>query len=787
MAEAHANVFRPAAENKLPVAALNPKMAEDRAVRILESITDAFLSLDRDWQFTYVNPQAEKVLDRRAAELIGKVMWDEYRGLVGTEFERSYRETAAQQKPHSLTAFYPDHQRWYEVHSYPAADGGIAIYFRDVTQQKQVEAERTRLIEESDRQRRVFETALSNTADFNYVFNLEGRFTYVNAALLALWRKTLSEAIGRNFFELDYPPELAARLQDQIQQVIATQQPLRDETPYTSAIGTRAYEYIFVPVFGVDGSVEAVTGSTRDITERKLAEAAARKTDARIRNLADSAPVLIWETDEQGVSFVNRHYLTFFGRPFTELRGMGWATWIHPDDATSYLQTYHSAIARRERFESQARFLRHDGQYRWLLTGGSPHLTADGEFLGYLGSSSDVTDLKRAEETQRRLAAELSRVDQQKDEFLALLAHELRNPLAPLQNALQIIGLENSDPEAAAEARQVMERQLGHMVHLVDDLLDVSRLTTNKLELRRTRVSLTDIVHTAVETARPVIMAAGHQLSVAPLAEPVFLNADLTRMAQVFSNLLLNSAKYTARGGHISVNTTISAQQVSVAVTDNGIGIPAHALTSIFDMFSQVDRSMERSTGGLGIGLALVKGLVEMHDGAVHAFSEGSSKGSTFTVTLPRLLEAEGTRPQMSASASSSRPRRRILVVDDNRDSALSMASLLKIRGNDVALAHDGHEAVAAAAQFRPQIILMDVGMPELNGYDATRQIRAADWGREIVIIALTGWGQDSDRADSQAAGCNGHLVKPVRLAELEALLVKLLSPTRETSQPDSK
>lgn len=512
---------------------------------------------------------------------------------------------------------------------------GVVI---DVTDWKRAEEDLARITFESDRRKRLYETILSNTPDLAYVFDLEHRFTYVNEGLLRMWGKTWDEAIGKTCLQLGYEPWHAEMHSREIETVCATRQPLRGEVPFHGTFGRRIYDYIFVPVFGADGEVEAVAGTTRDVTDRKEAEEALRDADRK------------------------------------------------------------------------------------------------------------------------------------KDDFLALLAHELRNPLAPIRNGLQVMRLAEDDPAVVAQARDMMDRQLTHMVRLIDDLLDISRITRNKMELRRSRVTLVEVINNAVEAAGPAIKEADHQLTIVLPPGRVELDADLTRLAQVFSNLLSNSAKYTPRGGRIWLSAERSGNEALVSVRDTGIGIPSAALPKIFDMFSQVDRSVERSAGGLGIGLALVKGLVEMHGGTVTAESiEG--QGSTFTVRLP-IAEPTSSLASTGKDRTATRgTARRVLVVDDNRDGADSMAMMLRLLGNEVATAHDGLEAVAAAGAFRPEIILMDIGLPRLNGLDATRQIREQPWGSTMKIIALTGWGQDNDREQSRAAGCDGHFVKPVQVSDLQSAL----------------
>ena len=373
-----------------------------------------------------------------------------------------------------------------------------------------------------------------------------------------------------------------------------------------------------------------------------------------------------------------------------------------------------------------------------------------------------------------QLYRELRDADRRKDEFLATLAHELRNPLAPIRNGLQVLRLSGTETGMVAEARSMMERQLSQMVRLVDDLLDVSRISRNKLDLKRQRVALAAVVHSAVETSRPLIEQARHTLAVALPPDPVYLDADLVRLAQVFSNLLNNSAKYTEPGGRIWLTAEVSGHEVAVRVRDTGLGIPADALPRIFEMFSQVDRNMERAQGGLGIGLTLVRRLVEMHGGTVEVRSDGPGRGSEFTVRLPLAAEgAGGRRAATAGDGPAATSKRRILIVDDNHDSAMSLGMMLDLMGNETRTAHDGLAAVEAAGEFRPDVILLDIGLPKLNGYDACRRIREQPWSRGMVIVALTGWGQEEDRRRSADAGFDHHMVKPVEVDALAKLLAE--------------
>ncbi len=396
---------------------------------------------------------------------------------------------------------------------------------------------------------------------------------------------------------------------------------------------------------------------------------------------------------------------------------------------------------------------------RWVNTVYTPTTGTDGKPDGWVGVVVDIDEQKRSEELLRV-------TDRRKDTFLAVLAHELRNPLAPLRNSLEIMK-RSSDGNATVnqQARGTMERQLSHMVRLVDDLLDLSRINSDKLELQRQPVTLAEVVSQAVETVRPLIAEAGHELSIDLPPEPMQLNADTVRLSQAFSNLLNNACKYTDPGGRISLNAAAGADgQVVVAIRDNGVGIPEDLSPKIFEMFTQANQTIERQHGGLGIGLALVKRLVEMHEGEVTAGVNPTGQGSEFRVTLPLLsVTREQVAPNAATpTASTSGHPRRILVVDDNKDSAETLSLLLQMMGNEVSVAHDGEQALEMAIELRPAVVLLDIGLPKMNGYEVAREIRAQSWGNDPTLIAITGWGQAEDKDLSKQAGFNHHLVKPV-------------------------
>lgn len=642
---------------------------------------------------------------------------------------------------------------------------------------------RQRTEEELRKQSEWLQITLASIGDAVVSTDAEGRITFMNGVAATLTGWAQAEAIGRPLPEVFHIVDERTRQPVDNPALRSLQEGaivgLADHTVLIARDGTeRPIDDSVAPIRDASGTPLGAVLVFRDVSDRKGAEDAQARLAAIVESSQDA---IVSKTLDGIIRSWNAGAERLFGYAPHEAIGRP-ITLIIPTDRQDEEYEILARIARGERVEhfETVRVSRQGRRIDISLTV-SPVRDRKGRIIGASKVARDITDRKRAEEALRE-------ADRRKDQFIALLAHELRNPLAPLRNGLQVMRRAGGDANTIAQARDMMERQLGHMVRLIDDLLDISRIGQNKMELRRSRVLLADVVSSAVETVRPAIEAAGHALSIALPPAPVHLDADLTRLAQVFSNLLANSAKYTEHGGRIWLTAEQQGDDVAVCVRDTGIGIPADALPRIFDMFSQVDRSIERSTGGLGIGLALVKGLVEMHGGTVTAVSEGQGKGSAFTVKLPvlrqpwELLSAvPSDRGQAGAAAG-----RRILVVDDNRDSATSMALMLRLEGNEVCTAHDGLEAIATAETFRPQVILMDVGMPRLNGYDATRRIREQPWGQAIFIIALTGWGQPDDKVRSQEAGCDGHLVKPVSLPDLAKILAELAKTESGAGTPSS-
>jgi PAS domain S-box-containing protein len=576
------------------------------------------------------------------------------------------------------------------------------------------------------------------------------RFLEVNPAFE---RQTgLTEARGRTMREL--APNHEQHWFDTYGRIARTGEPARFELP--AAQLHRFYD-VYAWRYG-EPQEHKVGVLFKDVSARKQAEAALRESEERFRALVDTAPVVLWTTDAEGqCTMLSRSWTELTGQAERDALGRGWSEPMHPEDRERVASNFLGANAKREPFSLDYRLRRADGEYRWAVGSGRPRFGAGGEFLGFIGSVTDVHERKLAEEGLRE-------ADRRKDEFIATLSHELRNPLAPLSNSLELLSLGGG----AAQSEQIhdmMRRQVNHLVRLTDDLLEISRVTRGALELRHERVELAAVVRNAVETSDPLIRAGGRRLQLELPPEPLWLDGDPVRLAQILANLLNNSAKYTAANGRIELRARRDGGSALITVRDDGAGIAASELPHVFEMFSRGERS-----SGLGIGLALARRLAEMHGGSISAASAGRDQGAEFSVRLPLAAQPAAAPP---ATASEGRPlaRKHVLVVDDNRDAADSLGMLLKALGAEVEVAHGGREALAAFDARRPAAVLLDIGMPEMDGYQVARAIRGRENGKRVPLIALTGWGQEEDHRRAREAGFDHHMIKPPDIAVLRSLL----------------
>ena len=638
--------------------------------------------------------------------------------------------------------------------------------------------------------REVFRVTLRSIGDAVITTDTLGRITYINEVGESLTGWSHQEALGQPL--------------DRVFQIVNEVTRLPVESPATRAlregvvVGLANHTVLIqkdgkecpiddsaAPIRDELGHVSGCVLIFRDVTVQRLIERDKANQLLTARLLASivetSNDAIISKSLDGIIQTWNAAAERLFGFTAEEATGRHISLVIPPDRLAEEEQIIASLKAgkRIEHYETER--LRKNGQLFEVSLTISPIKDDSGNVVGASKIARDITERKRIEHDLQLLAANLSDADRRKNEFLATLAHELRNPLAPMSNMLEVVKRAGTDGEMIKRAHETLERQLGQMVRLVDDLLDLNRITHDRLELRRGEVELSTVIQQAIEVARPLIDAAGHKLIVDLPDEPIYLNADRARLAQVFGNLLNNSSKYTRPHGTITLSAKRTDGEVVVTVKDTGAGIPKDKLSSIFDMFMQVDGTAERSQGGLGIGLTLVKRLAEMHGGSIEAQSAGEGQGSEFIVRLPVISEPATVSQSAPATESEPPPERRILIVDDNRDSADSLAMLLEITGNKTYMAHDGEEAIEAIEEHRPEVVLLDIGLPKLDGHEVCRRVRLQPWGNDIVMIALTGWGQEDDRRKSEEAGFNGHIVKPVDYDKLLDLLSVLTKGQRKS------
>ena len=762
------------------------------------------------------------------------------------------------------------------------------------TQLAETKAQVSHLTVKIDQQARIFDGIFSSISDFAYAFDRDGRFVFINKALLDLWGMKLEEAVGKNFHELPYPEDLAARLQSQIQQVFDTGDRVVDETAYTNPEGiTGHYEYIFSPVRDAEGNFDLVAGSTRDITARKNVERRLAESEEQYRTLFDSIDEgfciisVVFDDHQKPLDYVFLEVNPSFvkqtglgdpvGRGIREMVPNHEEFWFETygeialtgeprrfqnkadalerwydvyafrigDPADCKVAVIFNDIGERKRAEEEIRLLNERNREilesitdaffavdsEWNFTYVNKHAetllsrqpgdmigrSLWGEYPSLIGSEfetayrnaaneriastvtsyypdhkrwyevttypaesgitvyfKNATDRVERDEALRRSANELKEMDRRKDEFIATLAHELRNPLAPIRSGLEVIRSANNDPAVTGKMLDMIQRQTNHIVRLVDDLLDVSRITQGKINLQKERFELRQAIEMAIETSKKEIEQSGNELRVTLPYKPIYLNADLTRISQIFLNILNNAAKFSPAGGTIHIEVDTRDDEASVHIRDEGRGIAPESLPKIFEIFGQVDTSERRDRGGLGIGLSVVKQLAEMHGGTVEARSEGLGKGSEFIVRLPienALADEPTAKPadKSNGNESHAAAARRILVVDDNHDAATMMEVLLQMNGHDVRKTFDGNSALDIAHEFEPDICLLDIGMPGMSGLELATKIRG--FLPKSLLISISGWGQESDHVRSRESGFDHHLVKPVEFNRLFSLI----------------
>ncbi|WP_051972014.1 PAS domain S-box protein [Massilia sp. 9096] len=526
-------------------------------------------------------------------------------------------------------------------------------------------------------------------------------------------------------------------------------------------------EYRVRPVWQ-DGQLQGAVCTFVDISERKRTEQALQHSQAHVESLFAQTGAGVSETDLTGKLLrMNDRFCQMVGRSREELLTWRMQDYTHPDDLPRNLPPFEHAAATGAPFEIEKRFVRPDGTVMWVSNTVSPVRSAlGGPVDSMLAVSVDISERKRAEEALRE-------ADRRKDEFLAMLAHELRNPMAPIRAAADLMQAVQLEPERLKRTSQIISRQVSHMTDLVDDLLDVSRVTRGLVTLDQTDLDVKQVITDALEQVRRLIEAKRHHLTVDLDPAPAHVLGDQKRLVQILTNLLNNAVKYTPAGGNLHLTLQTSPQQVRLHVADNGVGIAPSLQAHIFDLFAQAERSPDRAQGGLGIGLALVRSLVELHGGTVRCESAGAGKGSEFVVTLPRTADASlPDAPQRSgdALAASSLPRR-ILIVDDNNDAAQMLAMVLEVAGHDVTVQNSSVRALDWARGERPDVCVLDIGLPEIDGNALARRLRSQPETAGATLIALTGYGQEQDRLQAMAAGFDHFLVKPVDAAAILALV----------------
>jgi len=630
----------------------------------------------------------------------------------------------------------------------------------------------------------------NNIPDILTRFDPQYRYVFANTAMTRYTGRPVEEVLGRTARELGLPADLCNRWDAALGRVFESGTTEEMEYEYDALAGLTWFASRLVPELDTDGRIAQVLCITRDVTQQRLDEAATREIQQRLQLAltAACAGAWSWDISNGALEWSAENYLLYgrspsLGPPLYD----DWLAQLHPDDRARVEVALRDTLSRKvPEFRAEFRVMRPGADARWILEVGRAEFNEGGEAVRMVGISLDIQDRKQIE-------AALRDEDRRKDEFLATLSHELRNPLAPLTTGLAVLKLAPPGAAVAATALGVMERQLGHLARLVDDLMDVSRIRNGRIELQVAPVSIGDVVRQSIEACQPLIERAQHQVTVVVEPAQIAVEGDEVRLTQILTNVLNNAVKYTGTGGNIVVQAGIEGNMAVLRVVDDGVGIAPALLSQVFELFTQVGRARDRSSGGLGIGLSLVRTLVELHGGTVRCDSRGLGLGTTVEIRVPRLVAIDtgssnsngngngsdaGTSVlrnigSVAANAASvpSDAARRVLLIDDNVDGADTMALMLQLSGFEVWTEYDGAAGLAAARKLRPAIMLVDIGLPTIDGYEVARRVRADPGLRTVRLIALTGWGSENDQRLALEAGFDVHCTKPVDLAVLAGLL----------------
>ena len=765
---------------------------QDQYRSVVEDQTDLICRFLADGTITFVNEAYCRFFRVEREALIGNSFWhlvpEPDRERLRKHLASITRDNASSIIEHEVLSPNGGRcwQQWTDRGIFDRAGRLIEIQAvgHDTTARKLAEE----ALRESEELHRV---TLSNISDAVFITNHVGQFTYVCPNVDVIFGHTPDEvrAMGRIHTllggELPERAKLdrAGEIRNIEREITAKSGECRTVLVHLKQVSIRGGTILYV---------------CRDITDRKKMEqehrlfeaeravaVALRKSEARFRQLADAMPQIVWAARPDGaIDYFNRQWYQMTCTNPGPIDPNTWADVLHPDDRPQCLKRWREAVTgEQSSYVSEARFRNGlTGEYRWHLTRALPVLDESGAIVRWFGTCTDIHDHRLAEESLRD-------ADRRKDEFLAMLAHELRNPLSPIAMAVEIMRRVPIEDDKLLAARDIIARQSRLLVRLVDDLLDVSRITRGKIALNLETIDFASVIAQAIETSRPLIAARRHDFRLTHAPEPLRVRGDTVRLAQVISNLLNNAAKYTEPGGRISMSVGLDGDRIVLSVLDTGVGIPREMLSSIFEPFTQLAQSVDHAEGGLGIGLTLVKRLVELHGGTVEARSEGLGCGSEFIVRMPVIDSAIGSAidssvgvqaaarngPRSSASDRIEAPprsangpaRRRILVVDDNVDAAESLAQILRLDDHKVEIAHDGPAALEVAEQLNPEIVFLDIGLPKLDGWQVARRLRQREREEPMLIVATTGFGLEDDRRRSAEAGFDRHLIKPIDPVEL--------------------